>query len=76
MADLTRAIVHLDPNLYMALRLKAAETDHSVADLVNQAVRQSLAEDADDLAAFDVRAEEANLAFDDAVRESRRRGKL
>jgi hypothetical protein len=47
-----------------------------VSDLVNSAVRQSLAEDADDLAAFDARAKEPNLAFEDILKDLKRRGKL
>ena len=65
MSDLKRATVYFDSNLHKALRVKAAQTDHTVSDLVNRAVRQSLAEDADDLAAFDDRAKEPNLAFED-----------
>ena len=47
-----RATIYLDPIVHKALKLKAVETSRSVSDLVNQAVRQALAEDADDLAAF------------------------
>jgi plasmid stability protein len=76
MADLKRATVYFDPSLHKALRVKAAQTDHSLSDLVNRAVRQSLAEDADDLAAFDLRAKEPNLAFEDVLKDLKRRGKL
>ncbi|MCZ6768648.1 MAG: CopG family transcriptional regulator, partial [Acidobacteria bacterium] len=47
-----RATVYFDPRLHQALRIKAAETDRSVSDLVNEAVKLSLADDAEDLAAF------------------------
>ena len=76
MADLKRATVYFDPSIHKALRVKAAQTDHSVSDLVNVAVRRSLADDADDLAAFDSRAMEPNLAFENVLRDLRRRGKL
>ncbi|MCX6539478.1 MAG: CopG family transcriptional regulator [Acidobacteria bacterium] len=76
MADLTRATVYFDPGIHKALRVKAAETDHSISDLVNRAVRRSLAEDADDLAAFDARSKEPNLAFEDVLKDLKRRGKL
>ena len=52
-----RATVYFDPHLHRALRIKAAETDRSVSELVNEAIRHSLAEDAEDLAAFEARAE-------------------
>jgi hypothetical protein len=71
-----RATIYFDPSLRRALRLKAAETDQSLSELVNAAIRQSLAEDASDLAAFEVRAREPALAFEAALKDLRRRGKL
>ena len=40
------------------------------------AVRQTLAEDAEDLAAFEARAREPNLAFEDVLKDLKRRGQL
>ncbi len=71
-----RATVYLDAELHRALRMKAAETDQSVSDLVNGAIRRSLLEDADDLAAFDDRAGERTLDFEALVKDLKRRGKL
>lgn len=71
-----RATVYFDPALHRALRLKAAETDRSLSDLVNEAVRLSLAEDAEDLAAFESRASEPDLPFESVVKELRRSGKI
>ena len=71
-----RATVYLDPNLHRALRVKAAETDQSLSDLVNDAVRQSLSEDAADLAVFEARARETALPFEDVLKDLKRRGKL
>ena len=71
-----RATVYFDPDLHRALRLKAAETDTSVSELVNEAVKETLAEDAGDLAAFEERAQEPDLPFEDVVRDLKRRGKI
>ena len=71
-----RATVYFDPALHRALRLKAAETDRSLSDLVNEAVKLSLAEDAEDLAAFETRASEPDLPFESVVKEMRRSGKI
>lgn len=71
-----RATVYFDPQLHRALRLKAAETDRSLSDLVNEAIRLSLAEDAEDLAAFEERADEPDLPFERVVRDLKKRGKL
>lgn len=71
-----RATVYLDPGLHRAIRLKSIETTRSVSDLVNDALRGELAEDADDLAAFDERNNEPTLNFETFVKELRRHGKI
>ena len=75
-AEQKRATVYFDPALHRALRVKAAQTDRTLSEIVNEAVRSSLAEDADDLAAFEERASEPNLAFEDVVQDLRRRGQI
>jgi plasmid stability protein len=76
MDKVKRATIYLDPTLHRALRVKAAETEQSVSDLVNAAVRQSLSEDATDLAVFEARAHEPVLPFEDVLKDLKRRGKL
>jgi hypothetical protein len=71
-----RATVYFDEALHRALRLKAAETDQSVSELVNAAVKQCLAEDAEDLAAFDDRSSEPEFPFEEVVKGLRASGKL
>lgn len=71
-----RATVYLSPDLHRVLKLKAAETDRSVSDLVNDAVRLSLQEDAEDLAAFADRAREPSISFEVAIRDLKKRGRL
>ena len=71
-----RATVYFDPELHRALRVKAAETERSMSDLVNEAVQLSLAEDAEDLAAFEERQNEPSLPFEDVVKDLKRRGKI
>lgn len=76
MGELKRATVYLDPELHRALRIKAAHTEHSMSDLVNAAVRRSLAEDEEDLSAFDARAKEPDLSFEDVLKDLKQRGRL
>jgi hypothetical protein len=71
-----RATIYFDPDLHRALRLKAAETDLSVSELVNNAVKLSLAEDVEDLAAFEARTHEPNLPFEEVLQDLRQRGKI
>ena len=71
-----RTTVYFDPALHRALRLKAAETDQSLSDLVNAAVRETLVEDSEDLEAFEDRASEPSLSFEDVLKDMKRRGQL
>ena len=71
-----RATVYFDPFLHRALRLKAAETDRSISELVNEAVKAALAEDVSDIEAFEVREKEPDYAFEDVVKDLKRRGKI
>jgi len=74
--DTKRTTIYLDSDLHHALRIKAAETSHSMSDLVEEAIRTSLAEDAIDLAAFEQRKSEPSLAFEDVLKKLRKNGKL
>ena len=76
MSELRRATVYLDPEIHRALKLKAASTDQSMSEMVNDAVRLALAEDAEDLEAFDDRVSEPDVDFDSFVKALRRSGKI
>ena len=71
-----RATVYFRPAVHRALRIKAAETDRSVSDLVNEAVLGILSEDAEDLEAFEDRATEPSLSFSDVLKDMRLSGEL
>jgi hypothetical protein len=71
-----RATIYFDPDLHRALRLKAAVTDQSVSELVNEAVKLSLAEDAEDLAAFEERVHEPSLSFEEVLKDLRQRDRI
>jgi hypothetical protein len=71
-----RSTIYLPAEVHRALRLKAAAADRSISELVSEAVRLSLAEDAEDLEAFGKRSRERSLKFENVVKALRRRGKL
>lgn len=71
-----RATVYFDAEVHKALRLRAAATDRSISDMVNDAVKVSLSEDAEDLEAFDSREQEPSESFDDFVKGMKKRGLL
>jgi hypothetical protein len=76
MPGLKRITVYVDSDLHRALRLKSAETDRSVSDLINSAVKAMLTEDAGDIESLDRRSGEPALTFEAVIKELRRRGKL
>ena len=77
MAPLTkRATIYFDPDLHKALRLKAVETNQSLSGLVNKAVMEALAEDAEDLAAFDDRVKEPVIGYEEMIRRLRNDGRI
>ena len=71
-----RATIYFDPDLHKALRLKAAETSRSITELVNEAVREALREDAEDLAAFYDRKKEPLVSYDEMVKRLKKDGRI
>ena len=76
MAETKRATIYLDPELHKALRLKSVETSRSMSELVNEAVKEALAEDAEDLGAFDERADEPLISYDEMVKRLKKDGRI
>jgi hypothetical protein len=74
--EVKRATVYLESDLHKALRLKAVETSRSISDLVNSAVKEALAEDAEDIAAFEERAGEPLISYEKMVKRLKRDGRI
>jgi len=71
-----RSTIYFDSALHAALRLKAAHTNRSMSELVNEAVRASLAEDQEDLAAFEQRIAEPTISYETLLNDLKANGKL
>lgn len=71
-----RATIYFDPDIHKALKLKALETSRSITDLVNQAVKEALSEDAEDILAFEERKNEPLISYDQMVKKLRKDGRL
>jgi hypothetical protein len=71
-----RVTVYLQPEYHRALRVKAAETEYSVSQLINEAVHNALREDAVDLEAFETRADERSIPFEKILQKLCKDGKL
>lgn len=71
-----RSTIYLDPMLHHALRLKSLETSRSMSEIINEALRESLAEDATDLAVFDERADESLISYEQMVKRLKQDGRI
>jgi plasmid stability protein len=71
-----RSTIYFDPDLHRALRIKAATSHQSVSEIVNNALRQALREDQEDLAAFADRAKEPTLSYEELLDDLKAHGKL
>ncbi len=76
MAETHRATVYLEPRLHKAVKMKAVETDQSLSQIINEALRQNLAEDARDLEAIETRRSRPERAFSDFLKELKKDGLL
>jgi hypothetical protein len=71
-----RATVYFDPIIHKALKLKSIETSKSISELVNKAVKEALAEDAEDIAAVEGRANEPLVSFSEMVMRLKKDGRI
>ncbi|MHB0914219.1 MAG: CopG family transcriptional regulator [Thermoleophilia bacterium] len=75
-ASAKRSTVYFEPELHQALKLKAASTNRSVSDIVNEAVRATLKEDQEDLAAFGDRVAEPTITYEALLDDLKRHGRI
>ncbi len=71
-----RSTIYLDPALHQALRLKALETSRSMSEIINEALKEALSEDAEDLAVFDERADEPLISYEQMVKRLKKDGRI
>jgi hypothetical protein len=71
-----RATVYLDPKLHKALKIKSAQIERTMSELINDAVRLSLAEDYEDLLAIEQRVNEPDLEYKVVLKDLKDSGRL
>jgi hypothetical protein len=77
MAESTkRATVYFDPVIHKALKLKSIETSRSISELVNDAVKEALSGDAEDIVAVEERAHEPLVSFAEMVKRLKQDGRI
>ncbi|MBU1999405.1 MAG: CopG family transcriptional regulator [Candidatus Omnitrophica bacterium] len=77
MSTLTkRATIYFDPSIHKVIKMRAVETEHSISDIVNEALRHELAEDQEDLAVFAKRAKEPTVSYEALLKKLKANGKI
>lgn len=71
-----RSTVYFDPAIHKVLKLMAIETEQSISDIVNRAVRRELAEDEEDLMVFAKRAKEPTVSLEALLKKLKADGKI
>ena len=71
-----RSTVYFEAEIHKALRMKAATTERSISDLVNDAVRQALREDQEDLTSYDERVAEPTITYQALLDDLKTHGKI
>ena len=74
--NLKRATIYFDGEIHKALKIKAAETNQSISELVSKAVTLTFREDLEDLADIQNRISEPNITFDAILSELKESGKI
>jgi predicted DNA-binding protein len=71
-----RSTIYLDPALHQALKIKSLETSRSMSEIINDAVKEALAEDAEDLAVFEKRQDESLISYEDMIKRLKKDGRI
>lgn len=71
-----RATVYFEPEIHKALKIKSLETSKSVSELVNNAVKELFAEDAEDLATIEQRADDKLISYAEIIKRLKKDGRI
>ncbi|VAX21987.1 hypothetical protein MNBD_IGNAVI01-395 [hydrothermal vent metagenome] len=71
-----RATIYLNQRLHKALKMKAAETDTTISDLVNISIKEMLMEDEEDLQTFKDRVDEPTITYEKLLADLKRDKKI
>lgn len=76
MAAMSKATLYLDEAVHKALRIKAAETQQTMSDLVNDALKAALREDLEDITDWKERRNEKTLSYDELLKKLKEDGTI
>jgi hypothetical protein len=71
-----RSTVYFEPAIHQALKVKAASSQLSISELIDEAVRLLMSEDQEDLAAFSSREIEKEISHEVLLNDLKKHGKI
>lgn len=77
MANLSkRSTIYFEPTIHQALKMRAASSNSTISELVDEAVRQLMLEDQEDLQAINDRVNEKEVTYETMLAELKADGKI
>lgn len=71
-----RFTIRLDTGLHQMLRIKALETSRSMSEIINEAVKESLTNDADDIDTFKEKANEPLISHEQMIKRLKKDSRI
>ena len=71
-----RSTIYFDPELHRALKIKSVTSSRSVSELVDEALRQVMNGDQEDLQVCNERYNEQNISYEALLKELKQHGKI
>ena len=71
-----RSTVYFEPAIHQALKMKAASSDVSISELIDEAVRLLMREDQEDLQVISERSSEPEISYEALLNDLKAHGKL
>ncbi len=71
-----RSTIYFDPSIHQALKIKSVTTSQSVSELVDEAIRQVMTEDQEDLETYAKRIEEPDISYEELLNDLKQHGKI
>ena len=71
-----RSTIYFDPSIHQALKIKSVTSSRSVSELVDEALRQLMNEDQEDLEAYAQRKDEPDINYEELLNDLKQHGKI
>ena len=71
-----RSTVYFDPTIHQALRIRAASSNLSLSELVDEAVRLLMREDQEDFDDLSKRVNEPEISYESMLKDLKKHGKI